>query len=150
MCYAKTGIVLRESTMRRSSILLLTAALGACSTNMGPPEQRTARQEDQLRRALAGKVAQAPVDCLPTYRSADMEVVDNYTILFRDGANRVFVQSPRGGCAPLGSGHYTLVTNLHNGQLCRGDISRVVDLPAGMTVGSCSMDSFIPYVTPHR
>ena len=82
-----------------------------------------------------------------------MEVVDDYTILFHDGSNRVYVQNPRGGCSPLGSGHYTLVTELRgSSSLCRGDISRVVDLSGGggMTVGSCAMDDFIPYAKPRR
>lgn len=136
---------------RLSLILLAGAALGACSAGMDAPFQRTPRQEAQLRRALAGKVAERPVDCLPTFRSADMEVVDDYTILFHDGSNRVFVQSPHGGCAPLGSGHYTLVTNIiGSSSLCRGDISRVVDLPNGFVVGSCAMSDFVPYVRPRR
>lgn len=130
-------------------LMIATLAVGGCTGTMAAPEQRTAKQEIQLRKALAGKVAQKPVDCLPTYRSSDMEVVDDHTILFHDGGNRVYLQSPRGGCSPLGNGNYTLVTVLHgSGSLCRGDISRVVDLPAGMTVGSCAMDSFIPYVKP--
>lgn len=136
--------------MRALSLTLLAATgLAACSANMDGPVGRTPRQEAQLRRALAGKVPQRPVDCLPTYRSSDMEVIDDRTILFHDGSSRVYVQSPQGGCAPIGSGHYTLVTDLHgSSSLCRGDISRVVDLQAGMTVGSCAMNSFIPYVRP--
>ena len=136
--------------MRRfTTLVLATATLGACQAGMAQPDRRTASQEQQLSRALAGKVAQAPVDCLPTYRQSDMEVVDDNTLLFHDGSNRVYVQHPRGGCAPVGSGHYTLVTTFHGtSSLCRGDISRVVDLPAGMTVGSCAMDSFIPYIKP--
>ncbi len=136
--------------MRRLSLTLLAVAgLSACSFNLAPPPQRTARQEDILRRALAGKVAQKPVDCLPTYRSSDMEVVDDYTILFHDGSNRVYVQSPQGGCHPLGSGHYTLVTQLRgSSSLCRGDISRVVDLQGVGPVGSCAMSEFIPYERP--
>ena len=135
--------------MRRLPVIILAAAgLAACSANEMQPMQRSAKQEDQLRRALTGKVAQRPVDCLPTYRSSDMEVVDDHTILFHDGRNRVYLQSPRGGCSPLGSGNYTLVTTLHGSSLCRGDISRVVDLTGGFTVGSCAMSDFIPYVTP--
>ena len=139
--------------MRRLSLPILAAAgLAACSANMAQPEQRTARQEDILRRALASKVAQRPVDCLPSYRQSDMEVVDNDTILFHDGSSRVYVQRPQGGCSPLGAGHYTLVTNIHgpSGSLCRGDISRVVDLTGGFTVGSCAMNEFVPYERPGR
>jgi hypothetical protein len=141
-----------EWSMRAVSLILIAATgLSACSANMNGPVQRTPKQEAQLRRALAGKVAQRPVDCLPSYRSSDMEVIDDNTLLFHDGSSRVYVQSPRGGCAPIGGGHYTLVTNLVGStSLCRGDISRVVDLQAGMTVGSCSMSEFIPYVRPRR
>ena len=129
-------------------LMIASVALAGCGT-MAPPEPRTAKQEIQLRKALAGKVAGKPVDCLPSFSQSNMEVVDDNTILFHDGRNRVFVQSPRGGCSPLGSGGYTLVTTLRgSSSLCRGDISRVVDLSAGMTAGSCSMDSFIPYVKP--
>lgn len=136
--------------MRVLAPLIVTSlTLAGCTGGMAAPEQRTSKQEEQLRKALAGKVAGKPVDCLPSYRQSDMEVVDDNTILFHDGSNRVYLQSPRGGCSPLGSGHYTLVTTLRgSSSLCRGDISRVVDLSAGMTVGSCSMDSFIPYVKP--
>lgn len=138
--------------MRALSLILLAAtALSACSANMDGPVQRTPRQEAQLRRALADKVPQRPVTCLPTYRSADMEVIDDNTLLFHDGASRVYVQSPRGGCAPIGSGHYTLVTELRGtGTLCQGDIARVVDLQSHATLGSCSMDQFIPYERPRR
>ena len=136
--------------MRLTPLILVAAGLAACSANtVQQPMQRGARAEDQIRTALAGKVAGRPVDCLPSFSQSNMEVVDDFTILFHDGGNRVFVQSPRGGCAPLGSGHYTLVTTLRSSSsLCRGDISHVVDLPSGMTVGSCAMDSFIPYTKP--
>ena len=137
--------------MRLTPLIFAAAGLAACSANTMQPMQRSARAEDTIRRALAGKVAGRPIDCLPSYSRDNMEVVDDYTILFHDGGNRTFLQAPRGGCAPLGSGHYTLVTTLHgSSSLCRGDISQVVDLPSGMTVGSCAMDSFIPYTRPGR
>lgn len=139
--------------MRRLALIMLSAGgLAACSANLAQPYQRTARQENELRQALAGKVAMRPVDCLPTFRSADMQVIDDNTLLFHDGGNRVFVQLPSGGCAPIGSGHYTLVTNIiGSSRLCRGDISRVVDLTGGgFTVGSCAMNEFVPYERPRR
>ena len=129
-------------------LILAAGVLAACTASLAQPYQRTARQENELRRALAGKVAGKPVDCLPSFRSSDMQVVDDNTILFRDG-RRTYVQAPRGGCAPLGSGHYTLVTHSFGGMgLCRGDIARVVDLQNGFTVGSCALDSFVPFERP--
>ncbi len=135
---------------RLFSLILAASFLGSCTASMAGPPPRNLRAENELRQALAGKVAGRPVDCLPTYRSSDMQVIDDNTILFRDG-RRTYLQAPPGGCAPLGSGHYTLVTRSFGGMgLCRGDIARVVDLQNGFTVGSCSFDDFVPFDRPGR
>ena len=129
-------------------LILAATSLAGCTASMAGPQPRNLRAENELHRALAGKVAGRPVDCLQTYRSNDMQVIDDNTILFHDG-RRTYVQAPRGGCAPLGSGHYTLVTHSFGGNgLCRGDIARVVDLQNGFTVGSCSLDEFVPFDRP--
>jgi hypothetical protein len=127
-----------------------TAALGGCASYVEQPYQPTARAQEDLRRELAGKVPGRPVDCLQSSRSGDMQVVDDNTILFKEGS-RTYVQSPVGGCRPLGSGQYTLVTHSFGGMgLCRGDIARVVDLTGGFTVGSCTLNAFVPYERPRR
>ena len=129
--------------------LLLLAALAAvglsaCETATEPRE-RTAQQQQSYDRLLAGKTAGKPERCLPTYRSEDMTVVDDNTILFRDGRT-VYVNNPPGGCNLLGRGTYALVTTSVGGfGLCRGDIGTVVDTTSGITVGSCALGDFIPY-----
>ena len=130
--------------MRPAALLLITAAASACASSAAP-EPRTAKAQTKLTHELAGKVAGKPVDCLPFYRSNDMVIIDDNTILFRDGST-VYRNDPPGGCSPLGSGNYTLVTKTVGGiGLCRGDIATVVDLPNRFTVGSCSFGDFIPY-----
>ncbi|MEO6249042.1 MAG: hypothetical protein ABIO85_10775 [Sphingomicrobium sp.] len=137
--------------MRRlAAILLIAATLAGCASYADQPAYRSANNEADFRKALAGKTPGRPVDCLSSSRSNDMQVIDDNTILFREGRT-TFVQSPRGGCSPLGSGHYTLVTQSYGGMgLCRGDIARVVDLQNGFTVGSCALDSFVPFSVPRR
>lgn len=130
--------------MRCMSLLLLTAALGACSTTAQQP--RSARAEEHLQQLLAGKTPGPAVNCLPSYRSGDMVVIDDNTIVFKDG-RRVWRNDLNGGsCNSLGSGHYALVTHTFGGLgLCRGDIATVADLSTGMTVGSCVIGNFVPY-----
>ena len=129
--------------MRGMSLLLVAAALAGCST---APEQRSVSAENQLRRALDGKVAQRPVDCLPSFPTSDMTVIDNRTILFREGRT-VYRNDLNGGtCSGLGFGN-TLVTKQH-GRLCRGDFAQVVNLSTGTTVGSCVIGEFVPYSAP--
>lgn len=132
--------------MRPATVLILTAAASACASST-VSEPRTARAETELQTALAGKVAGAPVKCLPSFRTNDMSIIDDNTILFRDGRNRVYRNDPPGGCSPMGGAGYTLVTRSITGQMCRGDIVRVVDLSSKITAGSCSLGDFIPHET---
>jgi hypothetical protein len=135
--------------MRGISLLLIGGALASCTT--APPQpMRTAQGQQQYEQLLAGKVAQAPVSCVPSYRANDMIRIDEQTIAFRDGGNRVYVAHMRGACSNLTSGgSYALVTkSFGSGGLCSGDIARVVDTANHVTVGSCAFGDFIPYTKP--
>jgi len=134
--------------MRMPLLILAAATLGACTT-APQPEMRSAKAEAHLQKLLAGKVAGQPLSCLPSHRSNDMVVIDDNTILFRDG-NRVYRNDLiGGGCSQIGKGHYALVTRTSGGfGLCRGDIGEVRDLTAGISVGSCVFGDFVPYTRP--
>jgi hypothetical protein len=112
---------------------------------------RSAEKQREYQRLLVGKVAQAPISCLPHYRSGDMRVIDDNTIAFRDGTARTYIAHMQGGCSNLGFGHYALVTRQYgSADLCRGDIAQVVDTLSRITVGSCVFGDFVPYVRPGR
>lgn len=138
--------------MRSVVPLLIIATLAAC--NASSDRMTLTAQADaqtKLNKLLAGKVPGAPQSCLPNYRANDMVVIDDYTIAFREGSKRVWINKPAGGCNMLGSGPYALVTHSIGGLgLCRGDIGTVADTLNHSTVGSCVMSDFIPYTTPGR
>jgi hypothetical protein len=135
--------------MRRfAALAVIAASLSACTYN-GPPQQRSLRAAQELDRYLAGRVAGRPQSCLPTYRSQDMVVIDENTILFREGSNRIWRTEMLGGCSGLGTPGRALVTRqFGSGQLCRGEIAQVVDTTAGFYSGSCSFGDFVPYTGP--
>jgi len=108
-------------------------------------EVRSPKAQQELARALVGRSAQPPISCLPNYRTTQMEVIDDWTILYRDGGT-TYVQNPRGGCRGLGNGVYTMVTRqFGTNQLCDGDFSQLVDLRNGMGGGACVFGPFTPY-----
>lgn len=127
-------------------LMIATAAmtLVACETVDSQPQQRSASQQRSYDKALAGKLPGKAESCLPLQRSNDMVVIDDDTILYRDGRT-TYVNKPLGGCNNLGNGSYALVTQSQGSQLCRGDIAQVRDLTAGITVGSCALGDFVPY-----
>jgi hypothetical protein len=125
-------------------VLASTVALAGCQT--APPQSRSPAAEQHLQQLLSGKVAGASRSCLPHFRSSDMIVIDDDTVLFRDGSRRVWRTEMRGNCGLLGSAHYTLVTRSFGGSgPCGGDIAQLVDLSSGMTAGTCVWGDFVPY-----
>ena len=133
--------------MRIMMIALAATSLAACESVDSQPQQRSASQQQSFDKALAGKVAGKAESCLPLYRSNDMMVIDDDTILYRDGRT-TYVNKPLGGCNNLGNGSYALVTRSQGSQLCRGDIAQVTDLISGVTVGSCALGDFVPFRPP--
>jgi len=133
--------------MRTISILLAAAGLSSCMG--GPPQPspaQVAQSQAKFAQLTAGKVAGAPLSCLPSYRSNDMIVIDDDTIAFRNGPSRVYINHMQGGgCLNIEGGRNALVTRTPGPNLCRGDIAQVVDFGARIPVGSCVFGDFVPY-----
>lgn len=131
--------------MRILTLIIAGSALASCTAGPQAAEYDAASAA-KLQKTLAGKVAGPPISCLPSFRSTDMIRVGDDVAVFRDGRNRVYVNRLHGSCSGLGNPNYTLVTKtVSSSSVCRGDIARIVDLPTGMTVGSCSFGDFVPY-----
>lgn len=131
--------------MRTIALAAATAILAGCST---APESPNPRAEQILQHHLAGKVPGPPVACLPTWRSDDMVVVDERTLIFRDSKRRVYRNTIPGGCPGLGWGHNALVfRSLTGSRLCHGEIAQVVDLTSGILAGTCALGPFVPYTS---
>lgn len=129
---------------------LLTAALltGACAATPVQQQPRTAQAQQELDRYLTGKVAGAPQACLSRSAADDMIVIDDDTLLFRDG-RRYWRTEMQGSCSGLSNGRYALLTRqFGSGQLCRGEIAQVVDTYGPFTAGSCVFGEFTPYAPP--
>lgn len=130
--------------MRPAAFLIIAASASACAAS-AMTETRSPKAEKRLVSELQGKVAGAPISCLPPLRGRDMIVIDDNTVLFREGRRKVYRNDPPGGCSPMGFGGYTLVTRSTSSQLCRGDIVQVTDLRNGIIAGSCALGDFVPY-----
>lgn len=135
---------------RVSALLALgcTAMLASCSAS-AVPDTPSPRAQRDLAEALAGRAPGPAVRCIANYRSNNMQVIDDSTILFQDGRT-IYLQKPRGSCIGLGNGSRTLVTRqFGTNNLCDGDINRVVDLSTGTGGGSCVFGPFVPYTRPN-
>jgi hypothetical protein len=128
------------------SLILAVGATGllmACST--APAEQaRSPRAAKELADALAGRVAGPPQRCISNFPQVEVQVIDDWTILYREGST-VYVQNPQGGCPGIGIGSRTLVTRqVGTSQMCQGDINQAVDLRTGIGGAPCVFGPFVP------
>jgi hypothetical protein len=100
----------------------------------------------EYERLVGGKVAQAPISCLPDYRADDMVRIDGRTIGFRVGGNTSYIVHLGPGCEALTTPTATLVSHQVGGSgLCVHDIQRVID-SSRFPIGSCTIEQIIPYV----
>lgn len=134
--------------LRTSAIPLFGAALVIASSAIalaGGPE-RSAKAEQRLAQALAGRTAGPAVSCIQNLRGrSDMEVIDDSTLLFREGGV-VYVQKPMGNCAPISRGNYALVTyKSGSSRFCEGEAGQLIDNTTGVFGGNCIFGPFVPY-----
>ena len=134
--------------MRKLVLLSAGAALAACTT--APPQDQRAAAQQQLAQLLAGKVAGAPVECIPNYHTSSPSVITPTAIAFQATPGRIYVSNTVGsGCEGVGGPAYSLATTQHGtSTLCAGDLVQIRDLQAGTMAGSCSLTQLVPYTTP--
>ena len=122
--------------------VVVLAADGASAGPVHSPEAQA-----KLDSLLNGRVAGETRRCIAVDKTNHPIGIDDATLLFRDGTNRVWINKPAGGCNLLSAGPYALVTrNIGGMGLCRGDIAHVVDTLNHSTVGTCVINDFIPYM----
>lgn len=131
--------------MRSISLLVGAGILASCTTS--PPAPSGMEAQARLQQMLAGKVAGAPMSCIPDYHSSASTLMAPGAIAFRVNPGLVYVMNTAGtGCEGLTNPHNTLVVKSHGpNTLCSGDTVEIRDLQAGMLVGSCLLGEFTPY-----
>ena len=126
----------------RSSTLIAVSAAAMLAGTSSVPAQPNSNPSQKLANALAGRTPGAPVRCISD--RARMNVVDDWTILYRDRGT-IYVQKPRGGCHGLSNSMSLIRNQFVTTRLCTGDINRIVDLRTGFGTGACVFDQFVPY-----
>lgn len=128
----------------RMAVVLGAMALAGCAANAGAlQDKRQARADRELARALEGRVAGKPADCISSMLGSGPQIIDSHTLLYRQGS-RVWRNDLDGGCPGLDEGD-TLIIEMHGPQLCRLDRIRVREPGSSIPGPTCSLGQFTPY-----
>lgn len=131
--------------MRKLSLILAAGLVAIASTAQSSPRHDP---EARLARALEGRVAGEPVDCIRLHNVRSSTIIDNQAIVFDTGAT-IYVNRPRAGRESLD--HWdTLVTRPFGSRLCSIDTVRLVDSTTRMETGTVFLGEFVPYTRKRR
>ena len=128
--------------MARKLLSIVAITAGVAVALPAQAEQRRS-PEQQLARALDGRVAGEPVNCLNLRTVRNSRIIDRTAILF-DAGGTIYVNRPRAGAESLDRDD-TQVLRSHTGQLCSIDTIQMVDPTSGMFRGSVFLGEFVPY-----
>ena len=126
--------------MRKILPLLAVSLLVGAATTV---QARERNGEEQLARALEGRVADEPVDCIDLYRVRSSRVIAGTAILY-DAGSIIYVNRPRSGAEELNR-FDSLVTRTPSTRLCSVDVVHVVDTGTSNLTGIVFLDDFVPY-----
>jgi len=104
------------------------------------------RAEAKLAKALEGRIAGAPVDCIQLRDIQSSRIFDGTAILY-DTGDTLYLNRPTSGASWLNNSD-VLVTDTHSSQLCSIDIVRLFDNASHMPNGSVGLGKFVPYTKP--
>ena len=121
-------------------ILILAAAAALTAPAQAAPRLTP---DQQLAKALEGRVAGTPVSCIDPRANSGSQVINRTAIIYGSGRT-IYLQQPRDPSSLRDDD--ILVTELRGtGQLCSIDIVRLHDRSGGFFRGFVSLEKFVPY-----
>jgi hypothetical protein len=123
----------------RKLITLLAGTLMLGGVAQAKPQDH----EAELARALQGRVAGEPVQCIDLHRVHSSRVITDTAILY-DTGSVIYVNRPANGADSLNQWD-TLVTRTPSTRLCNIDTVTTVDLTTHSFTGVVFLGDFVPY-----
>ena len=126
--------------MLRSLIL----AAGVVTFATSPVVARPVDQEARIAKALEGRVAGKPTDCIRQTDIRSSQIFDRTAILYEMSNGTYYLNRPKSGAEFL-SRDDILVTDTHSQDLCSIDLVRLLDNVSRFPSGSLGLGPFVPY-----
>lgn len=127
-----------------NKLLALPLVAFAVACVQSEPVELSADEQSELSQVLRGRTAGATLSCVPQRNLRNSRSVGEGVILFDGPNNVIYVNRPSAGCPELTRSR-ALVTRTPSTQLCRGDISTVVEPATNFQFGGCTLGEFTPY-----
>jgi hypothetical protein len=132
--------------MRKTVSLLMGAVLLSATPAWSKP---AADGSAALARALDGRVAGEPVDCIRLRSIRGSRIIARTGILYEGIDGTIYLNRPDSGAESLGRND-VLVSDVHSGELCDIDVVRLFDPALRTRTGVVFLGKFEPYRKAER
>jgi len=132
--------------MKKISIMLLGATLFAAAM---PASAAPRDGEAELAKAIAGRSAGAPVNCIFLRDIRSSRIIDRTAIVYEMNNGLIYVNRPKSGASSL-DWNDVMVTDTHSSQLCSIDTVKLYDTGVRMPTGWVGLGDFVPYPRPPK
>lgn len=105
--------------------------------------------EAELAKAIAGRTAGKPVDCIYLRDIRSSRIIDRTAIVYEMNNGLIYVNRPTNGASLLDWGT-VMVTNTYSSQLCSIDTVKLYDTGFHMQTGWVGLGDFVPYPRPPK
>jgi len=122
---------------------LLPLLVGSLALVAGSAQAKPEDHEAELARAVAGRVAGQPVDCIDMHRVRSSHIIPGTAIVY-DAGGIVYVNRPRGGAESMDQWDI-MVNRLYSSELCSVDTVQLIDQGSHMYSGTVFLGEFVPY-----
>ena len=123
----------------RKLITLLAGTLMLGGVAQAKPQDR----EAELARAIQGRVAEAPVQCIDLHRVRSSRIINGTAIVY-DAGSVIYVNRPENGADQLNQWD-TMVTRTPSTRLCNVDTVTMIDRASQNFTGVVFLGEFVPY-----
>jgi hypothetical protein len=122
---------------------LLPLLAGAIAVLAAPVQASPVDREAELARAVQGRVAGEPVDCIDLHRVHSSRIIPGTAIVY-DAGGVIYVNRPRAGAESLSQWDIQ-VNRLWSSRLCSIDTVQLIDQGSHMFSGTVFLGEFVPY-----
>ena len=123
----------------RKLITFLAGTLMLGGIAQAKPQDR----EEELARAIQGRVAEAPVQCIDLHRVRSSRIINGTAIVY-DAGSVIYVNRPENGADQLNQWD-TMVTRTPTTRLCSVDTVTMIDRASQNFTGVVFLGDFVPY-----
>ena len=125
---------------------LLPLLAGSLALIAGSAQAKPDDHEAELARAIAGRVAGQPVDCIDLHQVRGSHIIPHTAIVY-DMGGTIYVNRPRAGAESM-SQWDIMVNRMFSSELCSIDTVQLLDQGSHMFSGTVFLGEFVPYRRP--